>query len=141
VYAVDGAIQTIRHSCSAKSGSGAWPHPYGSHFSAVPGWARPPSIWIRTAISQPCLFSSILKLPWSRSLQNRLRAGSRTSMTEPVRAILMDLEGAAVPMTFMTETLTPLASSGWAAILLNTHRTPKLRMLWRKPDALWVVSL
>jgi enolase-phosphatase E1 len=30
-------------------------------------------------------------------------------MTEPVRAVLTDLEGAAVPMAFLTETLTPLA--------------------------------
>jgi len=74
-------------------------------------------------------------------IAKQVTAGSRTSMTEPVRAILMDLEGAAVPMTFMTETLTPLASKRLGAILLNTHRTPKLRMLWRKPDALWVVSL
>jgi len=30
-------------------------------------------------------------------------------MTEPVRAVLTDLEGAAAPMAFMTETLAPLA--------------------------------
>jgi len=69
-----------------------------SHFSAVPGWGAPSFDMDPHGNFPACLFSAILKLPWSRSPQNRLRAGSRTSMTEPVRAILMDLEGAAVPM-------------------------------------------
>ena len=31
-------------------------------------------------------------------------------MSEPVRAVLIDLEGVVLPMAFMTETLTPLAA-------------------------------
>jgi enolase-phosphatase E1 len=47
-------------------------------------------------------------------------------MTEPVRAILMDLEGAAVPMTFMTETLTPLASKQLGGYIAQHASDPEV---------------
>ena len=47
-------------------------------------------------------------------------------MTEPVRAILMDLEGAAVPMTFMTETLTPLASKRLGGYIAQHASDPEV---------------
>jgi enolase-phosphatase E1 len=47
-------------------------------------------------------------------------------MTEPVRAVLTDLEGAAAPMTFMTETLTPLARNRLADFIAQHASDPEV---------------
>ncbi len=58
-------------------------------------------------------------------------------MSEPLRAVLIDLEGVMLPMAFMTETLIPLSARRLGAISSSTPRTKRWRSRSKRPGASW----